>query len=299
MQKPNALIVEDDRDIVALFRHVLDVAGYHTEIVLDGREAMERLERFPPDIVLLDLQLPSMSGMEILERMRADERMKTIPVVVITAHPPYADSLPVEPDLLLIKPVDINQLSSLVQRLQVTHEAMREPTHDKSTGLYTYPFFTIRLAFSLERIKQSEFRRFGVLFVDMGWINDWKSKRDEAEIQAFLRNLANKFKSTLRHTDTIAWSPSDRMFLGLIEDIPSPEVPLRISNRVRDGLRDFLQDDAHVPEQRVNLGFLLCDSEYEDIQKIVEDLRRARSLLRERKYASPAIFDRNMLAGAF
>lgn len=298
MQKPNALIVEDDRDIVALFRHVLDVAGYHTEIVLNGRDAMERLENFQPDIVLLDLQLPGMSGMEILERMRADERMKTIPVVVITAYPPYADSLPVEPDLLLIKPVDINQLSSLVQRLQATHEAMREPTHDKATGLYTYPFFTIRLAFSLERIKQSEFRRFGVLFVDMGSLSDLKSKMDEAELKAFLRKLANKFKSTLRPTDTMAWSPSDGLFLGLIEDITSPEAPLRISSRVRDGIRDFLQEDAHALDLRANLGFLLCDSEYEDIQKIVDDLRRARSLLRERKYASPAVFDRNMLAGA-
>jgi CheY-like chemotaxis protein len=53
MSKPVALIVEDDRDILALFRHVLDIAGYHTEIVLNGKEAMERLDTLLPDIVLL------------------------------------------------------------------------------------------------------------------------------------------------------------------------------------------------------------------------------------------------------
>ena len=55
MNKPVAFIIEDDRDVVALFRHVLDIAGYRTEIVLDGNEAMDRLEEFQPNIVLLDL----------------------------------------------------------------------------------------------------------------------------------------------------------------------------------------------------------------------------------------------------
>ncbi|NOH03509.1 MAG: response regulator [Chloroflexi bacterium] len=97
MDKPIALIVEDDRDIVALFRHVLDIAGYQTEIVLDGRDAMDRLGILTPNIVLLDLQLPRLSGVQILKNMRDDERLKRIPVVVITAYAPIADSLPVEP----------------------------------------------------------------------------------------------------------------------------------------------------------------------------------------------------------
>ena len=96
MGKPFALLVEDDRDVATLFRHVLDMAGYESESILDGKEAMDRLATIRPDIVLLDLQLPSMSGVEILKRMRADERMKTIPVVVVTAYAYYANSLPVK-----------------------------------------------------------------------------------------------------------------------------------------------------------------------------------------------------------
>ena len=71
MDKPFALIVEDDRDIAALFRHVLDIAGYYTEIVMHGREAVNRLKSAQPDIVLLDLNLPGVSGEKILEGMRA------------------------------------------------------------------------------------------------------------------------------------------------------------------------------------------------------------------------------------
>ncbi len=295
MNKPVALIVEDDRDVVALFRHVLDIAGYHTEIVLDGKEAMDRLEVFQPNIVLLDLQLPGMSGIEILTRMRADDRMRNIPVVVITAYPLYAASLPVEPDLLLHKPVDINQLSNLVQRLQATQGGMNEPVHDLVTGLYTLPFFTVRLTFSLERIKQSEFRRFGVLFADVAQVNELKRKMDFDDLNGFFHNMADQFKIALRPTDTMAWSPRDEYFLTLIEEIPTPEAPLRIAGRVRDSLKKFLENNDYGLGLKANVGVLLCDSEYDDTQQITRDIDIARGYLREGLYTNPSIFDREML----
>src|SRR5512140_731745 len=126
MEKPFALIIEDDRDIAALFRHVLDIAGYQTEIVMHGGEAVERLQSFVPDIVLLDLTLPGVPGSIILDDMRADERLKCVPVVVITAHAHMAESLPVEADLVLLKPVNLDQLSNLVQRLRLPPALVRE-----------------------------------------------------------------------------------------------------------------------------------------------------------------------------
>ena len=295
MSKPVALIVEDDRDVVALFRHVLDIAGYHTEIVLNGKEAMERLEASQPNIVLLDLQLPGMSGVDILTRMRANDRLQNTPVIVITAFPVYAASLPVEPDLLLYKPVDINQLSNLVQRLQATQGAMDEPVHDAVTGLYTFPFFTIRLTFSLERIKQSEFRRFGVLFADVAQVTEMKRQMSTDELNKFFRKLADHFKIALRPTDTMAWSSQDEYFLTLIEEIPTPEAPLRIAGRVRDSMKKFLDESDYGLNLRANVGVLLCDSEYADSQQIMRDIDIARGYLREGLYTNPSIFDREMI----
>ncbi|GAB4498814.1 MAG: hypothetical protein OHK003_12420 [Anaerolineales bacterium] len=296
MNKPTALIVEDDRDIVALFRHVLDVAGYQTEIVLDGKDAMDRLSVMRPNIVLLDLQLPRMSGVEILKRMRDDERLMRVPVVVITAYAPYADSLPVEPDLLLLKPVDINQLSNLVQRLQATQGALDEPTHDFVTGLYTLPFFNVRMTFSLERIKQSSFRRFGVLFADVSQMSELHEHLNEVEMRNFLRKLADQFRVTLRPTDTMAWSPEKTLFLTLIEDIPTPEAPLKIATRLRDSMKRFLETNDRGLGLRANVGVLLCDAEYTDVQHILNDLDVARQQLRAGFYTNPSIFDREMLA---
>lgn len=297
MTKPTALIVEDDRDIVALFRHVLDIAGYQTEIMLNGKEAMSRLEGFQPNIVLLDLQLPGMSGIEILSRMRADDRLKNVPVVVITAYAPYADSLPVEPDLLLMKPVDIHQLSSLVQRLQATQGGLSESVHDRMTGLYTFPFFKVRLTFSLERIKQTEFRQFGVLFADVAKINELKTKMPATEVNLFFRKLADHFKATLRPTDTMAWSLDNEFFLTLIEDIPTPEAPLRIAGRVRDSMKKFLETNDYGMNLRVSIGVLLCDYEYNDIEEILKDIDLARARLREGLFTNPSVFDQSMLRG--
>jgi CheY-like chemotaxis protein len=295
MNKPVAYIVEDDRDVVALFRHVLDIAGYHTEIMLDGKEAMDRIETFQPNIVLLDLQLPGMSGIEILTRMRADDRLRNIPVIVITAYPVYAASLPVEPDLLLQKPVDINQLGNLVQRLQATQGGLNEPIHETVTGLYTFSFFAIRLTFSLERIKQSEFHRFGVLFADVAQVNELKRQMHADDLNGLFRGLADHFKLALRPTDTMAWSPRDEYFLTLIEEISSPEVPLKIAGRVKESMKKFLENNNYGSDLRANLGVLLCDSEYEDIKHIMKDIDTARGYLRDGLYTNPSIFDREML----
>ncbi len=151
MEKPVALIIEDERDIAALFRHVLDIAGYHTEIVMDGREAVKRLESGRPDIVLLDLNLPGVSGSKILEQMRGDKRLSAVPVVVVTGHSEVAVNLPSEPDLILFKPVNLDQLSNLVQRLRNTPGSMREQPWDEVTHLYNRSFFDVRLTYSLER----------------------------------------------------------------------------------------------------------------------------------------------------
>jgi len=239
MEKPFALIVEDDRDIAALFRHVLDIAGYHTEIEMHGKEALKHLDSVRPDIVLLDLHLPGVSGVQILERMRADERLKSVPVVVVTAYARDADSLPVEPDLILLKPVNLDQLSNLVQRLRTTPGSMREPPWDEPTHLYNRSFFTVRLTYSLQRAKQIGYNRFGVLFAELDSIAPLQELFDESRLNEFLRETATRLKANLRPTDTISRF-SEGLFLILLEDIFNEDIPDRIARRVGNELENYL-----------------------------------------------------------
>jgi CheY-like chemotaxis protein len=294
---PFALIVEDDRDIVALFQQVLDIAGYRTEIVLDGIEAMERISTSLPDIVLLDLQLPGMSGVEILKRMRENESMMNIPVVVITAYAHLPQNLTVEPDLLLKKPVNINQLGRLVQKLKATQGGLNRSRLDPVSGLHDFSFLLVRMTFSLERIKQTMLKRFGVLFADIPQLEDIRRPLADDERDQFQRRLAGQFKEALRPTDIVAWSEDDQYFLTLIEDVPSDDVPLKVARRVGDEMRKHSGPYNMGLTLRVNMGVLICDGEYEDTQQIIRDINLARDLMRGNQPANPAVFDREMLHG--
>jgi diguanylate cyclase (GGDEF)-like protein len=277
IEKPLALIVEDDRDIAALFRHVLDIAGYRTEIVMDGRDAIERLKSVTPDIVLLDLSLPGIPGTKILEWMREGERFHGIPVVVVTAHSHIADSLAVEPDLVLLKPVNLGQLSNLLQRLRNTPIAVREPPWDPVTHLYNREFFLARLAYSLDRAQQIRVNRFGLLFVDLQPFAGLRDRLDPENLEIFLREIAGHLKSILRPTDTVSRF-DEGLYLVLIEDIPEYSKPSSIAARVELDLSNFISRQELMDGLRANVGLLLCNANYGSVDEIMGDMQVARRL---------------------
>lgn len=292
MEKPYALIVEDDRDIAALFRHVLDIAGYRTEIVMHGGEAVERLQAAPPDIVLLDLTLPGVPGSLILEDMRADEVLKDVPVVVVTAHSHIADTLAVEPDLVLLKPVNLEQLSNLVQRLRHPPRSMREAPWDPTTHLYNRNFFTVRLTYSLERAKQIGVNRFGVVFVDLHPFTALQKNLEPGKQSTFLREIAARLKDNLRPTDTISRFDAG-LFLVLIEDIPDDSMPARLAGRVERDLREFLWHKGVLQDVHAYVGMVSCGAGYGSVEEILGDIEIARKLARTEK--SQAYYDRDLL----
>lgn len=125
-----ALVIEDHRDIAALFRMVLEEAGFRTEVIRSGDEAVTRLGEIVPDVVTLDLQLPRVSGEQILHQIRADARLAETRVVVITAYGDMAKTLQGEADLVLVKPVNLNLLRRLVTRLHPTEDQASDAPDD-------------------------------------------------------------------------------------------------------------------------------------------------------------------------
>lgn len=83
--KKRVLLVEDEPNIVVSLRYLLDRAGFETDVLGDGAEALHRLLHDPPDIAVLDVMLPVMDGFEILEALRADPRGRDLPVLMLTA----------------------------------------------------------------------------------------------------------------------------------------------------------------------------------------------------------------------
>lgn len=79
------LIVEDNELNMKLFRDLLNVHGYETIQTQDGHLALSMAREHRPDLVLMDIQLPQISGLDIIREIKADEELKDIPVVAVTA----------------------------------------------------------------------------------------------------------------------------------------------------------------------------------------------------------------------
>lgn len=110
-----ALVVEDDAEIARFFALVLQ-DQFSVDIARTGREALDLLEMVTPEIIVLDLNIPFVSGVEILRQVRANERLAHTVVIVATANPQMAEEVYDLADLVLLKPVSYDQLRDLVQR---------------------------------------------------------------------------------------------------------------------------------------------------------------------------------------
>ena len=119
MDKPLALIIEDDFDLSEILSAALQRNDFETEIVRDGSVAIERLKGVPPAIIVLDLHLPHVDGAKILQQIRATPSFSKTAVIITTADAQQADSLQDEADLVLLKPVSVTQLHDLAKRLLI------------------------------------------------------------------------------------------------------------------------------------------------------------------------------------
>jgi two-component system, cell cycle response regulator DivK len=113
------LVVEDNEMNMKLFCDVLLATGYRTLEATTGREAVELAAEHAPHLVLMDIQLPDLDGVQALRRLRADERIATIPVLALTAQAMQGDRerfLAAGFDGYVSKPVDVRDLIATVRR---------------------------------------------------------------------------------------------------------------------------------------------------------------------------------------
>ena len=91
MQKPKILLVEDDEDIVALIRLQAEISGYRFAAAYDGLNGYEAVQKELPDLVVLDIMLPGQNGLEVCKRMKANQKLDHIPIIIVSAKSEETD----------------------------------------------------------------------------------------------------------------------------------------------------------------------------------------------------------------
>ncbi|MCK5351720.1 response regulator, partial [bacterium] len=121
------LVVDDSPFILELVKDILIREGYEVDRAMNGHEAMLAIGEDPPDLVLLDIIMPEMSGYQVCRLIRSDERLKALPVVMMTAKDTQKDrfwGLEVGADAYITKPIEEQ---SLLETISSLLKEKREP----------------------------------------------------------------------------------------------------------------------------------------------------------------------------
>jgi len=131
------LIVEDDGDIRELIRYNLAQEGFIVEEAVDGAQALERVKRRVPDLMVLDLMLPGMPGLQVCRQMRAERDTAHLPILIVTAKGTEVDKvlgLEMGADDYVVKPFSPRELVARVKALLRRANPLSEP--DSGGGAY-------------------------------------------------------------------------------------------------------------------------------------------------------------------
>ena len=113
------LIVEDNELNMKLFRDLLEAHGYQTSGTSNGVEALELVRKMRPDLILMDIQLPQVSGLEVTRWIKDDPDLRTIPVVAVTAFAMKGDEERIREggcEAYLSKPISVGKFIETVRR---------------------------------------------------------------------------------------------------------------------------------------------------------------------------------------
>ena len=133
MAQKNIFVVEDEEDILDLIRHHLSKDGYVVSTATNGMEAVKSIQRKVPDLVLLDLMLPGMDGLDVCRMLKKNSKTADIPILMVTAKDEESDvvtGLELGADDYIVKPF---RMKELIARVRASLRRRRGPPPDLET----------------------------------------------------------------------------------------------------------------------------------------------------------------------
>ena len=125
------LIVEDNALNVKLFCDLLAAHGHEPQAVTDSRQALDAAHDFAPDLVITDIQLPHVTGFDLIRMMRADERLSEVPIMAVTAYAARGDEERIRAagaQAYVSKPISVMRFAETVDQLLAARSEAEEPT---------------------------------------------------------------------------------------------------------------------------------------------------------------------------
>jgi class 3 adenylate cyclase len=257
------LIVDDHEDNVEVIRARLEASGYQVESAADGEEALDRVRDCPPDLILLDVMMPRIDGMEVARRIKGDETLPFIPIIMQTALDTVehkVEGLGAGADDYVTKPINFAELEARVKsmlRIKALHDTVQELNRTLERRVAEQVgqldrlgrlkrFFSPQLAELIvaggaEDPLRTHRREVTVVFVDLRGFTAFAEMAEPEEVMAVLREYhAELGRLVLAHEGTLERFAGDGMMIFFNDPVPVPdpaERAVRMALAMRERVR--------------------------------------------------------------
>lgn len=219
LRKATIMMIDDEPITIEVLKEFLEEAGYQNFVsTSESRDALNLIETERPDVILLDLKMPHISGFDILKAMRANKKMRHIPVIVLTSATDAETklkALELGATDFLAKPVDS---SELFLRLRNTLAAKayqdRLTYYDGLTGLPNRTLFGEQLEWTLRQARRYN-RLTALLHINVDRFKKVNDALGPAFADEFLQAFAQRLEEVVRASDTISRDAGNQIFPGL------------------------------------------------------------------------------------
>jgi phosphate regulon transcriptional regulator PhoB len=216
--KPRILVVDDEPDALDLIDFNLKAAGYDVVTAGDGAEALKKARAVLPELILLDVMLPEVDGMEVCKALRRDPSTADIPIIMLTAKAAEIDriiGLELGADDYVTKPFSPRELVLRVKKILRRNQSSREKSDQFNFGDLSIdiPRHTVTLSGKRIDLTDTEFRLLTVLAERRGRVQsrdqllrdvwEYDSLIDTRTVDTHMRRLREKLGSAAKYLDTV------------------------------------------------------------------------------------------------
>jgi diguanylate cyclase (GGDEF)-like protein len=314
MTIPSVLIIDDEPDNFDVIEAFLSDQGYQLHYAAGGQEAIAALETFAPDLILLDVMMPGMDGMEVCQRIKAIPKWEAVPIIVITAltsKKDLAQCISAGADDFMSKPInrlELNarvrsmlrirqqyqqiaafstQLEAQVQQRTAQLEAM--VLQDAMTQLPSHAFLLQKLSETFESGQSS----FALVYLDCDQFKLVNGAFGHAVGNQLLIAIAQRLQQHLLPGDILARIGGDEFCFLLHQIKDTPTLERSIQSILQSFNNAFLVENCEI-FMSASLGVALVKDEKRQPEELLQDADTAMYQAKLRGKGSYQIFDRQM-----
>jgi len=275
MNRKKILIVDDEEAVRFILKDLMDFFGYDSETVGGGLEALEMVKNKAFDMVITDINMPDMNGLELIKRIK--EAHPSIDLIAITGYDMeyrYTDVIEVGASDFIVKPFENNELEAKINRIfrerELTLELERLSVKDSLTDLYNRRFFDNRLLQEVIRATRQRYDLF-LIFLDIDKFKEYNDTFGHQRGDSLLKHLAAVInKSVRKGVDTTFRYGGDEF--GVIAPQVTRKQAFMIAERIKSNYNDL--ESSKLTSLSIGIAQMV-DTDISMEEKIDELLKQA------------------------